>query len=88
MLPYFRFLKNITKERQIIKKEMTLKIFYALMLLSRMEMPSSLTINRQANGDIGPRVFCPNKTYFGKQNKECIQKVEGRQLLKKRITVQ
>ena len=61
---------------------MMLKIFYSVMLLSRMVLSSSVTINRQTNGDSTPSVSCPNETYFGKPNKECIQKVEGRLLLK------
>ena len=61
---------------------MTIKIFYALILLSRMELSISITINRQATGDSTRGVSCPNETYFGILNKECIQKVEGRLLLK------
>ena len=61
---------------------MTIKIFYALILLSRMELSISITINRQATGDSTRGVSCPNETYFGILDKECIQKVEGRLLLK------
>ena len=61
---------------------MTIKIFYALILLSRMELSISITINRQATGDSTRGVSCPNETYFGILDKECIQKVEGTLLLK------